>query len=462
MTRRRTLGLIFGLLVVVYIVSAAVTVRLVQDRLRDAVDRNLRSAIVGAAAALTADYTLPFPLTESQNAVIVIDGRQELSFFPAGSLANPRPKPDLSASMIISRVGKPFQTGSVTGNVEYRVLTTSLGDGRFLAIAQPLKPLNDVVNTLRWSLLITLFAVVVVLGAVFWLILRASLRPYDDMIDTAEAIARGDLDRRAAPSARSPEIEQLSQSLNTMLDRIQDSFKDKESAELRLKQFLADASHELRNPLTTIRGYSEVYLSGAATDTDSIAKQMTRINAEAARMGRLVDDLLILARLDDPREARVERIDVRAIVGDAVADARTAGPDHPLAADLGVVPLMVAGDPDSLHQVIANLLSNARAHTPPGTTVTVTLEHDDSTVTLAVADDGPGMDEDTAAHVFDRFYRADHTRTTRAGGAGLGLAIVAANVEAHAGTVALDTAPGRGTTFRVTLPRVDVAPEPGP
>jgi len=454
-TRRRALALIFGTLIIVYLVSAAFTVRTVRRELIDAVDRDLRSNLDGIVLVIDTvllDGSVRLDLEDSTRAVIVIDGRDEVKYLPAGPVNEPLPRPELTASMITDRAGRPFEVGSVTGDVEYRVLTARLDDGRYVALAEPLDGLEQVVGTVRWSLLGTLFAVVAVLGFAFLLILRASLRPYDDMIETADAIARGDLDRRATPSANSPDIERLADSLNTMLDRIQESFRARESADARLKQFLADASHELRTPLTTIRGYSELYLSGAAIDSDSVDKQMTRINAEAARMGRLVDDLLLLARLDDAHDKPHESIDLATIVNDAVADATAAGPGHVIVAHVAAGPLRIDGNADLMRQVMSNLLGNALVHTPEGTTVTVRLDRRDRHAVLDVADDGPGMDDANAVHAFDRFFVADHTPASRSTGSGLGLAITAAIIESHCGTIELETRSGHCTKFTVLIP----------
>lgn len=454
MTRRRAFGLIFALMIAVYVVAAAVTLVVVRDRLQDAVDRDLRTALDSVVTLVdTVDPTeinnvLGFDANESQRALIIIAGRDEVVYEPAGPSADPLPRPDVTSSMIINRIGIPFQVDSRTGDFDYRVLTAQLDDGRYIALAQPLDGLQQVVYTLRFFLLVTLFAVIAMLGAVFWMILHASLRPYDNMIATAEAIAHGDLDRRATAPDDMPEIGHLAGALNTMLDRIQESFQAKESAETRLKQFLADASHELRTPLTSIRGYSELYLSGTATDPKSINNQMTRINAESARMGRIVDDLLTLARLDQIRRLEPEPVDLRAITTDAVDDARAVSAHHTIRADLGTSGAFVNGNPDALRQLIGNLLTNARTHTPPGTTITVTLETTADTTKLDVADTGPGISVDRAAGIFDRFDRSPSSTE----GTGLGLAIVAAIVAAHHGTIEHSANRPTGTIFTAHFP----------
>ncbi len=467
MTRRRAIALVFGLLTAVFVVSSVITIVVIRGQLLDAVDADLRTSLDAASSIANRfdlDDALGLDVQTTERALLLFDGRTEVVYVPAGSNEAPLARPHLTASTVVARVGEPFTVDSAERELDFRVLTTQLDDGRYLALAAPLDDLRTVLVSLSRYLLVTLFALLAVLGLFFWWILRASLRPYDDMIDTAQAIAEGDLSRRAAATAHTPEIEQLTDSLNTMLDQIEGSFLAKESAEERLQQFVADASHELRTPLTTIRGYSEVYLSGAATHPDAVQQQMTRINSEAARMGRLVDELLTLARLDQSDGRPHVPVDLVPIVDDIVADTRVAATDHTITADLEADSAVVQGDADYLRQVVANLLTNARVHTPPGTIVTVGLTVDDARVRLTVTDDGAGMDPEIAAHVFDRFYRADKARTRSLGGSGLGLAIAAAVVEAHHGTIEVDSVPGTGTTFTLELPLADLAaehPSPG-
>ncbi len=467
MTRRRALLAIFGALTVVFVLASLLTVVLVRDQLLDAVDEDLESAATGFAAAIESfdiDVASPadedgnasdgFGVETTENALIIIDGRDEVLFVPAGRMNEPLPRPDLGASTIVARTGEPFGVQSVDGDHRYRAFSTELDDGRYLAMATPLDDVYDVLITLSRSLLITLFAVIAVLGAVFWWLLRASLRPYDAMIDTAHAIAEGDLGRRVETGSSDPALGQLSDSLNTMLDQIQASFDGKEIAESRLRQFVADASHELRTPLTSISGYSELYLSGAATDDAAVTRQMTRINHEAQRLTRLVSDLLTLARLDEQRPVERRAVDLSVLAKEAATDFGAVATDHVLA--LAVSPdgeAVVEGDGDALLQVITNLLANARHHTPAGTHIALTVGPSAGAVVLTVADDGPGMPDEAARHVFDRFYRADKSRARASGNSGLGLSIVAAIVDAHDGTIDLESAPGAGATFTVRLPR---------
>jgi two-component system OmpR family sensor kinase len=300
------------------------------------------------------------------------------------------------------------------------------------------------------------------------------------MIATAGVIAGGDLSHRVEVVDETTEVGQLAGALNAMLAQIESSFAAKEASEERLRKFIADASHELRTPLTSIRGYAELFRSGAAADPATLERVMLRIESEGARMGKLVEDLLLLARLDQGRPLQRAPLELGDIVEEAVAAAQAVEPERPIALErkpVDLVPLVddavtdarmidpdrpitwehpedafILGDADRLRQVAGNLLTNARVHTDPGTPVHVTIASTPDSVTLTVADEGAGIAPEDAAHVFDRFYRVDVSRTRESGGTGLGLSIVASLVEAHGGHVALESEPGRGTTVVVRIP----------
>ena len=334
-------------------------------------------------------------------------------------------------------------------------------------------------------------AILVVLAAVGAAVVQANLRPLNDIELTASQIAKGHLNHRIPERDPRTEIGSLGHSLNAMLSQIETAFHAQEESEQaahrsedRMRRFIADASHELRTPLTTIRGFAEYYrqrggvrkdqdqLSGTSpadstapngTAGDGLTPQdldriMRRLEAEASRMGLLVEDLLTLARLDQQRPLNLAPVDLLALAGDAVQDARMVAPGRPI--DLSVAPgaaFLVDGDEARLRQVIGNLLNNALTHTPPDTPVRVKiasgmLDHGAPAVVLDVEDDGPGMERDQAQRVFERFYRADQARNRASGGTGLGLAIVAGLVAAHGGTVSVRTAPGEGADFQVRLP----------
>jgi two-component system OmpR family sensor kinase len=306
-------------------------------------------------------------------------------------------------------------------------------------------------------------AVLVVLAALGYAVVRSSLRELVEVEHTAEAIAAGDLSRRVPESDDRTEVGRLASALNTMLSQIESAFRAREASETsaraseeRMRRFVADASHELRTPLTSIRGFAELHRQGAVPDAAGVERVLRRIEDEAARMGLLVDDLLLLARLDQQRPLERRPVDLLALAADAVSGAQVVAPDHRIALEVGggptSAPPVVIGDEARLRQVLSNLVGNALAHTPAGTAVTVRLATNNGTARLTVADDGPGMAGDHARRVFERFYRADSARGRANGGSGLGLSIVAALVAAHGGTVGVTSAPGQGTSFDVELP----------
>ncbi|MFP5371019.1 MAG: sensor histidine kinase, partial [Actinomycetes bacterium] len=281
-----------------------------------------------------------------------------------------------------------------------------------------------------------------------------------------------DLSQRVPEGDDRTEVGRLSRALNGMLSRIERAFRAQQASEAqargsedRMRRFVADASHELRTPLTSIRGFAELYRQGAVHSDDDVRRLMGRIEAEGARMGLLVEDLLLLARLDQQRPLTIGPVDLAAIAGDAVHDARAVQPGRPIALHLDEslvdVPV-VQGDEPRLRQVVGNLVTNALTHTPPATRVTVSVsaDADPGFLVLRVSDDGPGMDLADAARAFERFYRVDAARTREAGGTGLGLAIVASLVAAHGGSVDVATAPGQGAVFTVRLPREGPVPRP--
>jgi two-component system OmpR family sensor kinase len=374
------------------------------------------------------------------NAVTFSYGDESL---PVPSL--PSPLPDGGTSTFTTRAagGSP---------VRFRVLVESFDQvGRVLVVAIPL---TDVTQTL--ARLVAIEAVVTIvtlvgLGALAWWLVRRELRPLDDMGATAGRIAAGDLSERVRPADPRTEVGRLGLALNGMLEQIERAFAQRAATEEKLRRFLADASHELRTPLTSIRGYAEVFRRGARDDPEDLATAMRRIEEEGGRMGVMVDELLMLARLGEGRQPEHEPVDLARLADDAANDARAAHPGHPVSLETSGEPV-VLGDEHQLRQVIANLVGNALRHTPEGTAVHIAVRDDDAGAVLEVADDGPGMSPEVAARVFEPFYRADPSRTRGTGGAGLGLAIVAAVVEAHGGRVDLRTAPGEGATFTVRLP----------
>jgi two-component system OmpR family sensor kinase len=340
-----------------------------------------------------------------------------------------------------------------TSDLSYRVLAFPTGDQSGTTIVAI--PLHDVdqalARLLRVELLVSGGVLLALLTLAWWLV-RTGLRPLDEIGVTAGAIARGDLSRRVEPASEDSEVGRLGLALNAMLGQIELAFGEREESEDRLRNFIADASHELRTPLASIRGYAELFRIGAAREPAEIEQAMTRIEDEAARMGALVDDLMTLARLDKlPRTAK-EPVSVSALAGDGAADAAVAAPDREITlhAD-GAGTAMVRGDPDRLRQVIANLMRNAIVHTPAGTPIELNLSRSGDDVVIEVRDHGDGLPAGAELAVWDRFWRAEGGRERGKAGAGLGLAIVAAIVEAHGGTVQARNAPAGGASFTVRL-----------
>jgi two-component system OmpR family sensor kinase len=246
-----------------------------------------------------------------------------------------------------------------------------------------------------------------------------------------------------------------------MLDRIAGALAARHASETRVRQFVADASHELRTPLAAIRGYTELAQRKSDQLPADVAHAMNRVESETARMTRLVEDMLLLARLDAGRPLEMENVDLSQLVVDAVSDAHVAGPDHGWSLDLPEEPVTIEGDPARLQQVLVNLLANARTHTPAGTAVTISLSADANATVISIADDGPGIPKTLQPEVFERFARGDSSRSRQAGGTGLGLAIVAAVVKAHGGTISVDSQPG-ATVFTVRLPAGSAEPAAQP
>jgi two-component system OmpR family sensor kinase len=368
-------------------------------------------------------------------------------------------RPELPANLPTSGAGgsdagRTFSASAIPAGTGFRVLATGahLGPNPVtVVVAIPFTEMNQTLHRLTLIELSVAAGVLVAIGLVSWWIVRLGLRPLDRMATTAGHIAEGDLSKRVEPEDDRTEVGRLGTALNTMLGQIEASFEEQRATEERLRRFVADASHELRTPLTSIRGYAELFRRGAAQHPEDLERAMRRIEDEGGRMGILLDDLLLLARLDQGRPLERKRIDMGRVVRDAVHDFRAAEPDWPVSSDIADG-LVVPGDVARLHQVVANLLANARTHTPPGTPVSVRLSSNGDEAVLEVADHGPGLSETDPARVFERFYRGDPSRSRGSGGTGLGLSIVSSIVHAHGGTVDVRSVPGEGATFRVTLP----------
>jgi two-component system OmpR family sensor kinase len=390
---------------------------------------------------------------------------------------------------------QPYTVTSPSRRVHWRMVIVPMDNGDYLFVGRNMSEIEFAVTRLIWIDLLVGLGVLIAMAAVSAAIVRTSLVPLVQIEQTAGAIAAGDLTRRVPdpePDAAEPrtELGRLSRALNAMLAQIEAAFTARAQSETaaraaesaardaaeaaqfsearavrseeKMRQFVADASHELRTPLTTIRGFAELYRQGAVTDPDDIGSLLRRIEDEAARMGLLVEDLLLLARLDRERPITLAPVELPVLAMDAVQAARATAPDRKIELDVRDSPerLVAYGDDARLRQVVGNLMTNALVHTPPDAAVTLRLYAvPGSRAVIEVADTGPGLAEGQRERVFERFYRADGARTRHtdraASGTGLGLAIVAAIVRAHHGAVEVESEHGQGTTFRVTLPALE-------
>ncbi|RNM14428.1 sensor histidine kinase [Nocardioides pocheonensis] len=360
--------------------------------------------------------------------------------------------------------GVDGQTVKISGT-SYRAMLREDSAGTKLVVGLPTSDVDRTINSmLTWFALLTLLGVGIA-GAAGTLLVRRQMRPLYAVAETARAVSTQELSTgETAIETRVPqeltdeqsEVGKVGFALNTLLDHIDEALAARHRSEQQVRQFVADASHELRTPLATIHGYAELsrrQLSGdTADDAAALLLALNKVETEADRMGDLVADLLLLARLDSGRPLARAEVDLTRLLLEAVADARVVAPDHKWQLSLPDEPVTVVGDDARLHQVITNLLNNARSHTPTGTTVTVGAAAYDDHVTVTVHDDGPGLPPDLVGEAFDRFTRGDSSRTRASGGAGLGLSLVSAIAEAHGGSAAVTSTPG-DTTFTVTLPR---------
>jgi two-component system OmpR family sensor kinase len=395
---------------------------------------------------------------------VVVNGANTVT---AGMLGRSGDRDPLSATAVGQLVDLGDQRRPVTRNLD--------GVGRYRLVAMPARrggntlviglSMRDVEQTLARVALI--FAVVTTLALLIAaslgvLIIRRALSPLNRVAGAAGAVADLPLDRgevalpvRVDDADANPntEVGRLGLAVNRMLDHIAAALSTRQASESRVRQFVADASHELRTPLAAIRGYTELAQRRRAEVPADVAHAMSRVESEADRMTHLVEDLLLLARLDSGRPLERRPVDLSRLCADVISDAHAAGRDHHWTLDVPAEPVLVAGDDARLHQVVANLLANARVHTPPGTSVTVALTIEAGHAVLRVTDNGPGVPAELQSEVFERFARGDTSRSRRDGSTGLGLAIVSAVVRAHHGTIDLRSGPGR-TVFTVRLPQI--------
>ncbi|HEY2043072.1 MAG TPA: HAMP domain-containing sensor histidine kinase [Jatrophihabitans sp.] len=345
---------------------------------------------------------------------------------------------------------------------KYRVHVSSGQDGDVLVTGLPQHPVDETLHHIVYAELVVFLIVVVVVGLIGTVAVRRSLKPLSRVAATALRVSElplatgdGRLPERVPAADERTEVGQVSSAVNQMLSRIESALTERQRSEERLRQFVADASHDLRTPLAIVRSHTELIQQDSSELPDAVGSSLERIESATIRMSRLVDDLLLLARLDSGTELRHDEVDLSRIAIDSVADAGVAGPDHRWSLELGDEPVVVVGDEDRLHQVIANLLTNARIHTPAGTAVVVQVtQTDGGGAELTVTDDGPGIPADLLPRVRERFVRGDTARSAVRGGSGLGLAIAAAVVAAHRGVLDIQSKPGH-TRIAIRLPGHD-------
>ena len=328
-----------------------------------------------------------------------------------------------------------------------QLLPTGLGT---VVVANSLAEVDRTLQRLGFFFLILGLLALTAVGLVSRWIIAISLKPLEQVEETAEAIAGGDLSARLPAAKPDTEVGRLTTALNTMLGRIEESFEARVNSESKLRRFVADASHELRTPLTAIRGFAELHRQGAVVGEENTKELVGRIEKESIRMSTLVEDLLLLARLDQSREMAQEPVDLNALLTEAVASAKAAGPNHLIELSMPSAEVFILGDSQRVHQVVANLLANARTHTPDNSQIKVALEQGIAETIISVSDNGPGLSEDDQERIFERFFRADPSRARTSGeGSGLGLSIVDAVMQAHGGYVSVQSKLGAGATFKL-------------
>jgi two-component system OmpR family sensor kinase len=476
--------LLIGLVVLVAIglgVTAVVTYAEQRRFLLNRVDQQTDAALGPVAFRLHARGTLaparPPPQRAPANAapatfepsgtyVELLDAqRRVLQVIPFDYGQTAASPPALPAHMPVgssrSRAVRLFTVNSRAGSsLRYRAGALAVGKGRILVVAVPLREVDQTLHRLVVVESIVGGSVILAVIVLGWIVIRLGLRPLERIGRVADEIAHGNLSRRVSPDNPRTEVGRLGASLNAMLGQIEQAFADRRESEDRLRRFLSDAAHELRTPLSSIRGYAELFRLGATSDPAALERAMSRIESEAARMGVLVEDLLLLARLDEMPEMRLTAVDLSELAEHAAQDTRAVAPTREVALS-GAGPLMVLADREQLRQVLANLTRNAVLHTPPDSPIELSVRRERDRAVLEVRDHGPGLPDDAGDQVFDRFWRNESGRTRGRGGAGLGLAIVKAVVEAHHGEVHARNHHGGGAVFRVTLPILGEAPAPG-
>jgi two-component system, OmpR family, sensor kinase len=442
------------LLIVAVSIIGFVTVQAVSNHLIDQLDQKLHELVKQETIPLSpSGDTGEVPYNEF--AILFFDSSGDLvEAVPAGYKDDPYPLPDVAAPPHDEDF---FTVASEDGEMTYRAVSTGEvhikgAEGTYtIVLATSMEGVEATISTLTRTVLVTGFVVGALGILIAWIITRRGLRVVDHMVADAETVAAGNLSHRLTAADPRTEMGRLSLALNRMVSRLTDAITQRDRQHERLRQFVADAGHELRTPLTAIGGYVQLYESGATPPGEKLDRAMSRIGSENARLAKLVDDLMVLSRLDEEVGGDRELVELTQLAQDAVDDAEVADTTHPIGLSARR-PLTVVANEGQLRQVLVNLLTNARVHTPRGTAIDVSVAENAGWAVLRVADHGPGIPAEHRQKVFDRFYRADPSRSRATGGSGLGLSIVSSIVAAHGGEIRLESEPGEGTAVEVRLP----------
>lgn len=456
---RTRLLVAFGLVAALQIAVAFVVVTVTRNHLVDQIDDRLAIVMpLDRGPGLNPPPRpagegdeLPERLGDTYEGLLSTDGSLR-TFFAPNSTGADLPPPEIDLERAEDASGLPITVDAESGDFRYRLTAIGTEDGEYFITAIPLNGVDSTMSRLIAVVWFTVAIISLALALVTWWVLRLGIAPIKRMTRSAEAIAAGDLSERISDVDPRTEAGQLGHALNTMLGRIETSFDERRRAEDKLRQFIADASHELRTPVATIRGYAELYQAGGLADQAELDDAMRRTEQESQRMSRLIADMLNLAKLDRDPTLTTRRVDLTAIARDTAGDAKVTHPERTIRSAIADSPLTVEGDDDLLRQALANLVGNAIVHTAAAATVTVSLHREGPDAVIQVIDDGEGMTPDVVARTTERFYRADPSRSRHQGGSGLGLAIADSVINAHHGSLEIDSTPGSGTTVTVTLP----------
>lgn len=469
--RKRLLMVTIALFTLLTLIVSVTSIAVMRQVLLDRLDNQLSD--FGARVqvqALEALYTQSSNIAPDPRggpgaiAVLQYEGQTQFAYYVTGD-NTAEELSETQVARITSGGQDPWHAHDISMDLrgDYRVLEVPLSEdlpGMRLFVALPMSEMNQTMLALTMVIVTSAIAAGTLLVALADVTIRRAMRPLTSVVATTERISQlpldsGDVHLSTRVSIDDPatEVGRVGESVNRMLNHIENSLEVRAASENRMRQFVADASHELRTPLAAVRGYAEITRLHERGMSDDARLSLQRIEAAANRMSALVNDLLLLARLDEGREVTFSKVDLTKLVIESVADAQAAGPTHPVGLSMPDEPVHVQGDLMRLQQVFANLLTNARVHTPDGTEIDVSIEIDDADAVVTVADSGPGISEELQSRLFGRFVRGDVSRSRQAGSSGLGLAIVKALVEAHGGTIIADNRDDRqGARFTVRLP----------